>query len=98
MPAFLLPILSKIIPWLAAISGLITAFLYIKRQGAKEERAILKEKQAEAVAAHKEKVITAIEKDKAIDKTVGEKIDAIKPKPIEPSEGDDLKPGDIFKF
>lgn len=98
MPAFLLPIISSILPWIIGILGAVGAFFYVKRQGAKEERAAIKEKQAEAIAAHKEKVLVAIEKDKVIDKAVGEKIDAIK-KPEKPVEDpSDLKPGDIFKF
>lgn len=98
MPAFLLPIISSILPWIIGILGAVGAFFYVKRQGAKEERAAIKEKQAEAIAAHKEKVLVAIEKDKVIDKAVGEKIDAIKPKPTQGDNPSDYNPGDVFKF
>ncbi len=96
MPAFLLPLLAKILPYLAGLVGIVSAYFYVKHKGAEQEREKIQAQQSKVMEAIKASVQKAIEKDKAIDKTVGEKIDALKPKVS--TTTDDFKPGDIFKF
>jgi hypothetical protein len=103
MPAFLLPLLAKLAPYLAMIVAAVSGYFIIKHQGAKAEREKIQTQQRSAIEKRTEEVHAAVEKDAAIDRSVGEKINAVK-KPNQsptqkPAEApDSFKPGDIFKF
>ena len=90
MPAILLPILAKILPFIIGAIALVGAYFGIKRKGTVEER----ERQAERVREAQKEVDKAVSQDSAIDAKALEKIDAL-PKANIPS---DLKPGDPFSF
>lgn len=97
MPALLLPILAKALPYLLGLLAAAATYLWIKHKGATEARTSLQTEATKAIEKRTEEIGKAVSKDTAIDKTVQEKTDALKKQDssIQPS---DFKPGDKFKF
>lgn len=98
MPAFLIPILGKIIPYFLGAIAIIGAYFGFKHKVAKEEREKLKAEQAKVIEEVHRKVEAAVEKDRKIDEDTRGKVNADRPAQVPTSTEDDLKPGDIFKF
>ena len=96
MPAFLLPLLLKLLPWLAGIIGVITLYFGIKRKGVTEERQRQETKRVAEVKQIQQKVDVAVSQDAAIDRKVVADVQRIKD--IPKLQNSDFKPGVQFKF
>ena len=97
MPA-ILTLIGPLVPYLAIGVAAIAGYFMIRHKGAVAEREKIEKAAVKAVAQRTKEVQKAVTKDIAVDKSVGEKIDAAKNQEPPAPRAEDLKPGDRFKF
>lgn len=96
MPAILLSLLAKFLPYIIGIVAVVGVYFGIKRKGANEMKEKMVKAQEKAVAKQQEKVQEAVSQDGSVDQKVMKQVDAIRKTETNPP--DTYKPGDIFKF
>jgi hypothetical protein len=76
--AFILSLLSSVLPYLLGIAALVASYFFVKNKGVQQERQKQEEAKQQAIAKVTEKVTEAVIKDTSVDKSIGEKIEEIK--------------------
>ena len=96
MLELLLPLLLKVLPFLAGLLGVVAVYFGIKRKGVTEERQRQVNRRIEEIKKVQTKIDSAVSQDSVIDRKVAEDVQKIKSEPKPQVSG--FKPGDKFKF